>query len=39
MSMIVPGGTFKARESCDRTKSMIVLGGTLNTPESSDQSA
>ena len=26
MSMIARSGTFKARESCDRTMSMIVCG-------------
>jgi hypothetical protein len=36
-SMITLSGTFKARESCDRTTSMITLSGTFKVRESCDQ--
>jgi len=37
MSMIALSGTFKARESCDRTTSMIALSGTFKARRSCDQ--
>jgi hypothetical protein len=35
--MIALSGTFKARESCDQTKSLIALSGTFKARESCDQ--
>jgi hypothetical protein len=34
--MIVPGETFKARESCDQTMRMIVPGETFKARQSCD---